>query len=319
MNFIKLLREGIILNSKFSFSVFTVSFFSSVFLLSAYFLFCETRLSSLSESFEDVSFPPAGWTKVNVAPGSTGWERHTAGEHPVPGFSYGTITTPAGGGNAVAFCNFFTGGTYSNDEWLITPLLTDTQPDDSLSFWLRKFGAFTDHMDIKISTTIPNPAAMTISIAELSFNPSDTGWVNYKYRIGSLVPQGSNIFIGFRQWVSSTTNQGASFSLDMVRKTGPIGIKEIDFYIPKSIMLYQNYPNPFNPSTTITYSLAKDVQVKLIIYNENGGEITTLVNDIQSKGIHNIKWYAESYPTGIYFCRLISGQVSEVKKMLLLK
>jgi hypothetical protein len=306
---------------KFSFSAsgLTISFFTILFLTSAYCLFCEIKLSSLSESFEDINFPPSGWTKVNVATGSTGWERRTLGENPVPGFNYGNITVPPGGGNAVAFCNYLTGGTNSNDEWLITSQLTNIQTNDSLIFWLRKFGAFTDHLDIKISTTNPTPSAMTISIAALSFNSADSGWIQYKYRIGSLVTQSANIYIGFRQWVSSTTNQGASFSLDLVRKTGPIGIQEIDLNEPRTTRLNQNFPNPFNPSTTISYELKSEGNVELTIYSANGEEITILVNENQNAGIHYIVWKADRIASGVYYYRLTTDGYAEVKKMLLIK
>ena len=117
--------------------------------------------------------------------------------------------------------------TTSNDQWLITSQLTSTQANDSLTFWLRKFGNYVDHLDIKISTTTPTVAAMTTTVALLSFSAADSGYINYRYNIGTLVPTNSNIYIGFRQWVTNALIDGASFCLDLVNVTGVVGITHI--------------------------------------------------------------------------------------------
>jgi hypothetical protein len=276
-------------------------------------------LSNLLESFENPTFPPVGWTKVNAATGSTGWERHTSGEHPVPGFNYGNITVPPGGGTAVAFCNYVTGGTTSNDQWLITPQLLDIQPNDSLNFWMRKFGNFLDHLDLKISVTNPTPSAMTTTIALLNFQPSDSGWIHYRYRIGNLVTTGSSIYIGFRQWVANTSNQGSSFSLDLVQVTSPVGIKNINYESPTAYSLSQNYPNPFNPSTTINYGIPKAEMVEIVVYDILGRAVVKLVNEYQQAGIYDVNFDASDLSSGAYFYQLKSGSFSGVKKMVLIK
>jgi hypothetical protein len=54
--------------------------------------------------------------------------------------------------------------------------------------------------------------------------------------------------------------------------------------------LAQNYPNPFNPSTTIQYNVVTDAQVSIGIYDMLGRKVATLVNSIQSGGIHTVVW-----------------------------
>jgi len=89
--------------------------------------------------------------------------------------------------------------------------------------------------------------------------------------------------------------------------------------------LYQNYPNPFNPSTTIKYSLPSASQVKLIVYNTLGQEITTLVNALQSEGDFYTTFNAADLPSGNYFYVLnVKSAVNEkeyrdVRKMIVLK
>lgn len=180
-----------------------------------------TPMSAISESFEG-TFPPTGWTKLNPD-GGTGWNQQTNGTTPVPGFVGGYITVPPGGGSKVAFCTWTTGGAVSNDQWLITPQLTNIQTNDSLKFWLRYWpDSYRDSFQVYISTTTATVSAFTIPVFKKDFavGGGDTSWTEYKFRIGNLVTAGSNIYIGFREVVADNFSDGSTFSLDLVSTTG---------------------------------------------------------------------------------------------------
>jgi hypothetical protein len=88
--------------------------------------------------------------------------------------------------------------------------------------------------------------------------------------------------------------------------------------------LLSNYPNPFNPSTTIKYSLAREGQVTIDIFNIRGQKINTLVNGVMSAGLHTVQWNGDdadgkSVSSGIYFYRMNNEGTSSVKKMILMK
>ncbi len=174
--------------------------------------------NSISENFESATFPPAGWAKL-TPDGGTGWERGTVGITPIPGWTGGTNTNPPGGsGTGNAFFTYTLGGAASNDSWLITPQLLNVQAGDSLKFWLRKFGAYVDKLEIKISTTTnTSTSAFTVVVADLPFSAADSGWVARAYAIGSLVPAGSNVYIAFRAVVADNFNDGAAFFIDDVK------------------------------------------------------------------------------------------------------
>ncbi|MBM4165628.1 MAG: choice-of-anchor B family protein [Ignavibacteria bacterium] len=89
--------------------------------------------------------------------------------------------------------------------------------------------------------------------------------------------------------------------------------------IPQEISLSQNYPNPFNPETKISFTLSKEEQVTLKIFNLIGEEVTTLIDGIQPKGNFEIVWNANEHTSGIYLYRLTVGNTTETKKMLLTK
>jgi len=88
--------------------------------------------------------------------------------------------------------------------------------------------------------------------------------------------------------------------------------------------LNQNHPNPFNPTTTVSYSLDKDSDVSIAIYDLSGKLITTLLNKHQSQGEHSITWngtddFRNKVGAGVYFYQLRSGELVETMKMVLLR
>ena len=88
---------------------------------------------------------------------------------------------------------------------------------------------------------------------------------------------------------------------------------------PSEFNLTQNYPNPFNPATTIKYSIAKQSNVTLKVYDMLGSEIATLVNEEKPAGIYEIKFDASKLASGIYFYKIQAGSFIETKKMLMIK
>ncbi|MEO8209714.1 MAG: T9SS type A sorting domain-containing protein [bacterium] len=102
------------------------------------------------------------------------------------------------------------------------------------------------------------------------------------------------------------------------------GINIVSNILPDKYILHQNYPNPFNPKTIINYNIPSNVKgqtsnVKLIIYNAMGQEVSTLVNEKQNAGSYNVEFDGSSLTSGIYFYKLESGNFVETKKMILLK
>jgi len=89
--------------------------------------------------------------------------------------------------------------------------------------------------------------------------------------------------------------------------------------LPSEYILAQNYPNPFNPVTTIAYQLPQAGRVSIIVYDLLGSEVATLVNNVQSAGIHTVKWNAINVASGIYFYRLKAGSFTQTRKLVVIK
>ncbi|QQS38073.1 MAG: T9SS type A sorting domain-containing protein [Ignavibacteriales bacterium] len=99
---------------------------------------------------------------------------------------------------------------------------------------------------------------------------------------------------------------------------------EVEVITPSVFALDQNYPNPFNPSTTISFSLAKDSRVTVKVFDVVGQEVATIVNNSFGTGSHEINFDASNLNSGVYIYRLEASAVdgstfSAVKKMTLTK
>lgn len=84
------------------------------------------------------------------------------------------------------------------------------------------------------------------------------------------------------------------------------------------------YPNPFNPTTTISYTIPKDMQVKLVIYNLKRQKVKTLHNSKQKAGQQSVIWNGTDdkgrpVTSGIYFYKLITPDKVLTNKMIMLK
>jgi sugar lactone lactonase YvrE len=88
---------------------------------------------------------------------------------------------------------------------------------------------------------------------------------------------------------------------------------------PGSFILHQNFPNPFNPLTNIVYSIPKECNVSLIVYDLLGREITRLIQGTKLRGEYSITWNAANVPSGIYYYRLVAGTFVQTKKMVVMK
>lgn len=101
-----------------------------------------------------------------------------------------------------------------------------------------------------------------------------------------------------------------------------VGINQLSSEVPEDFSLSQNYPNPFNPTTKIRFEIQKTSEVKLVVYNSLGKEISTLVNQNLNAGTYETDFDGADYNSGVYFYRLfVNGDKSftETRKMILTK
>jgi hypothetical protein len=88
--------------------------------------------------------------------------------------------------------------------------------------------------------------------------------------------------------------------------------------LPYRAELCQNFPNPFHHATTIRFSLPRQEHVTLMVFDVNGRNIATLVNDYLSAGNHSVTFTPPGAGNGLYFYQLNAGNYSQTRKAVLL-
>jgi hypothetical protein len=96
--------------------------------------------------------------------------------------------------------------------------------------------------------------------------------------------------------------------------------------VPEVVTGFGNaYPNPFKTKANITLNIAKNAsELKVGIYNLRGQKIATLLSGKQEPGTMNLVWDGmdaggRRVPSGLYFCRLESGNTKQNIKLMLIK
>ncbi len=137
-------------------------------------------------------------------------------------------------------------------------------------------------------------------------NLSPTVW--YEMKIASIYNPGPD-----EVYLESTTQlvnyQNISPNEDLVNKPG---------------MMLTNYPNPFRPSTTIAFDIKEAGNTSLSVYNIKGQLVKEIVDKPMSSGAHTITWdgrdeKGNTCSSGVYYLRLMSGNQTQLRKLLILK
>lgn len=158
----------------------------------------------------------------------------------------------------------------------------------------------------------------------------------YGYIIGDILPNSghlrvtvleSNVKVDYvRAYLpadedaSKGRNNGqVDFSYTISAAGTSVDLCKTEEALPENYSLKQNYPNPFNLTTTITFSLSAETNVKLKIFNVLGKQTAALVGGNLSAGLHTYQWQATDVPSGLYYCTLETESERKAIEMLLLK
>lgn len=98
----------------------------------------------------------------------------------------------------------------------------------------------------------------------------------------------------------------------------------VEAVAPMAFSLAQNSPNPFNPTTTIRFALPETRDVQLHVYGVDGRLVKTLAQGPMGAGHHILTWDGTNesgnhIASGVYLYKLVAGNDSDQKKMILLK
>lgn len=145
----------------------------------------------------------------------------------------------------------------------------------------------------------------------------------------SVVANGGGNLSGVNHAVSGTVGQAVIGFMSGPSNLHPIGfwhpawlltpVEERESILPVDYWFGPNQPNPFNPVTTLEFSIPARSRVVMKVYDVNGREVMTVVDEDLGPGRHTRTLDAEGLSSGIYFCRMVAGRFVETRKVVLLK
>jgi hypothetical protein len=179
--------------------------------------------------------------------------------------------------------------------------------------WNQANHGLTDSTILCLATAGSIVLAGTNSQGVFRLADDGTAWVPVNdglpsRRINALRIHGDFVFAG------SGDNYGV-----WRRRLSEVSVSDKEVELPVAYLLEQNYPNPFNPSTTINYELPKSSEVRLIVCDILGREVSVLVDERKDTGVHEVKFDASGLSSGMYFYRLQAGDFVQTRKLLLLR
>jgi hypothetical protein len=145
----------------------------------------------------------------------------------------------------------------------------------------------------------------------------EQNWItDTSFALSSLV--GETIYY----WRVKANNGGGSSAYSPTwsfRTMGPVSVQQPASDVPREFSLSQNYPNPFNPSTTISFDIPRQSHVKLVVYDVLGREVRTLVDEEKQPGRYSVTFDASTLPSGVYLCRMMAGDFTHARKMVVMR
>jgi hypothetical protein len=253
---------------------------------------------------------------------------------------WGTMFTIYGGGEIGLWNNGY--GGYD----IVTASLNNPSPGiykilNSTSSYITFFSSFI------VGNQGTNPIHLTSFNYSINQRDVNLKWItegeidNYGFEIERRLKTENNNLqwtkIGFEKGYG-TTNQIKEYKyIDKKLNTGKYEyrLKQIDYngtahYIslnslveilkPSVFALHQNYPNPFNPVTKIDFEIPNTSKVTLKLFDITGREVLTMLNDaLKESGYYTMELNGTNLSSGTYFCKLISGNFLQIKKLMLIK
>jgi hypothetical protein len=98
------------------------------------------------------------------------------------------------------------------------------------------------------------------------------------------------------------------------------GNREEEIIDEASVSMLKAYPNPFSGKTTIAFSVPKDGNTVIHVFDAMGRQVGVLFDGMAKAGVMNkVEFDGEVHPAGIYFYSIVSEGMNEMKRMELVK
>ncbi|MCB9516336.1 MAG: S8 family serine peptidase [Candidatus Latescibacteria bacterium] len=230
---------------------------------------------------------------ISVTAGSGGGSGITAETEPNGDSS--TANGPVGDGTAVAG----TISSSSDDDWFYLDVATAG--------------------NINISVAIGSSADLDWYLYNSSLTEVARGYTTSNPEAGSYNAAAGHYYLRVDGYLGATSSYTLTVAGGLARY-----MPGTPKTVPAVFALGQNHPNPFNPKTTIRFSLPDAGQARLFVFDVNGRQVATLIDEHLEAGEHTVDWNGRDdagvrVSSGVYFYRLDAPDHTQTRKMLLLQ
>jgi len=160
--------------------------------------------------------------------------------------------------------------------------------------------------------------------SSLFASPELDNWQNGGFALlpeSNAIDNGSSLFAPSSDFYHTSRPQGNAYDIGAFEYLESSGV---EFPDEKSTLSLETFPNPFNGNIRIFYTLPKNYNVKLSIFDICGREITVLVDRKLKKGKYSVNWNARSrsnseIASGVYLVAIRTEVQIETRKIIYLK
>jgi alpha-amylase len=241
------------------------------------------------------------WPGASMTSEGNGWFVYT-----IPNATCANIIFNNNGASQTADLYRCNEGWYDNGVWYNT--------DPNLSTGM-KIHLKTTWTTPKIYYWNATPGGATTTWPGVSMTSEGNGWFVY------TIPNASCSNIIF-------SNNGATQTADLNRcnegwysngtwyNSLPAGRTSVNTNEVQPVLTLDQYPNPVSNYSIITFSVPSTAAVNLKLYDDVGREVRVMLEEVVSEGTHAVEMDATTYRPGLYSIRLVSGNSSVVKRVL---
>jgi hypothetical protein len=152
----------------------------------------------------------------------------------------------------------------------------------------------------------------------------DTQWTQVEYDISAVADGQPTVYLRWSMGPTDGSWVYCGWNIDDIEIWGlqPATTDVADAALPARTALLGGVPNPFNPMTEVRFELATAGRARLAVYDLRGRLVKTLHDGALPAGPHAVRWdgtdaAGHAASSGAYLCRLESGEVAQMSKLLL--
>ncbi len=230
------------------------------------------------------------------------------------------------------------GWNFNSSDWLIRVYLSGGPPrnitfNDSKTMQAYVFGDGSGNkFRFAVDDNLPSTGAEYHEVSPWYI----IDWIGWKLVYWDLDLDGTGEWIGdgqldgtmrfdsFQLTYSAGQAQFGKIYIDDFRIVDEFELSINTEELPVGITLTGNYPNPFNPTTKIKFQTSDSRRIILTVFDILGNKIKELTNSIYEPGEYYLIWdgtniYGEKVSSGVYIYSLMSDDIKNSGRMILLK